>query len=77
MKVAAALLAARHRWALFFEMPLINCFLLFGGAHMTSELNDTRNPTLNRDLWPEYPVHGGTNPRCLQIFRASNSLISE
>jgi hypothetical protein len=44
---------------------------------MTSELNDTRNPTLNRDLWPEYPVHGGTNPRCLQIFRASNSLISE
>lgn len=33
-----------------FEMPLINCFLLFGGAHMTSELNDTSNPTLNRDL---------------------------
>ena len=41
------------------------------------ELNDTINPTLNRDLWPEYPVHGGGNPRSLQIFLASNSLISE
>jgi len=33
-----------------FEMLLVNCFLLFRGAHIMPELNDTRNPNLNRDL---------------------------